>query len=198
MIKQFKEIEEFFTQDQFSEIELEAFKLDLKNKYGDKNILKQAMALVSLKLIVFRSNTASQKALPDILNIIQNIIKNDTKANKLESELEKKIESEIKNFKGKTVGYIANTLGFTSPKFIILLSQQGLSCKESDKLTKHQFQNISKFLEIKLRKLYQFRIKEKPKNLDYNRLKIKNKSSNSVYDELKSFGPGKVIYIRSK
>ena len=54
MIKQFKEIDEFFVKHQFSEIELDLFKNDLKEKYHDKSILKQAISLIELKLLAYK------------------------------------------------------------------------------------------------------------------------------------------------
>ena len=203
MIKQFHEIEEFFERDQFSENELEEFKLDLKNKYQDRSIFKQAMALVSMKLLVFSLKPSTHTKRIAVSKSEQKIqLENkskkskNTKEEKLESEFNKRIDLELNSFRGKTIGYIANSLDFTVPKFIIALKQQGYNFKDGDILSSTHIQQIRPFLLICLKKLYQVKLKDKPKkNLDEKGLK---KKAGSVYDELKTYGPGKLIYIKSK
>ena len=203
MIKQFHEIVEFFERDQFSENELEEFKLNLKNKYQDKSIFKQAMALVSMKLLVFSSKPSAHTKRVTVSNgeqksQLENKLKKSkyAKKEKLESEFNKRIDLELNSFRDKTVGYIANSLDFTVPKFIIALKQQGYNFKDGDILSVKHIQQLRPFLMICLKKLYQVKLKDKPKtNLDEKGLK---KKAGSVYDDLKTYGPGKLIYIKSK
>jgi len=203
MIKQFHEIEEFFERDKFSENELEEFKTDLKNKYQDRSIFNQAMALVSMKLLVFSlkpSKHTKQIAVKKSKQKIQleNTPKKskNTKAEKLEEEFDKRITLEINSFRGKTLAYTAHSLNYTVPKFIIALKQQGYNFKDGDILTSTHIHQIRPFLLIHLKKLYQVKLKDKPKiYLDEKGLK---KKAGSVYDELKTYGLGKLIYIRSK
>jgi hypothetical protein len=203
MIKQFQEIDEFFKREQFSEIELEDFKSDFKKKYRDKTILKHALCLISMKLLVFSMKPVSNKTHSDFTQNQRNTLKNKTpknsdlkKKDKLVSNFEARIKEELNSFNGKTISYVANSLGYTVPKFSLLLKQKGFNFKDGDFLTKVHIQQIEPFLLECLKKLYREKLKDKPK-LNPNSAGSKKKSS-SVYDELKAYGPGKLIYIRSK
>lgn len=99
-------------------------------------------------------------------------------------------------FKTKPVDYIATFLGYSSPKFLVILNQKGIDCKQNDILSKNQFIDVKQFFKDCLRNIYLDGLKEKSKNLKKD-TKSKYKSE-SVYEALKSYGPGKLIYIRSK
>ena len=192
MLKQFKEIDEFFVKHQFREIELDLFKNDLKEKYHDKSILKQALSLIELKLLAYKLSDENND---------KNVNKSSDKSKLTKKEtinvgLKNKIESDLNIFKIKPVDYVATFLGYSSPKFLIILHQKGIECKQNDILTKHQFIDVKLFFKDCLRNIYLDGLKEKSKNIKKDtKSKYKNES---VYETLKSFGPGKLIYIRSK
>lgn len=200
MIKQFKEIDEFFKRHHFSEFELDLFKNDLKEKYQDNSILKQAKTLIELKLLAYQLSIKE-----DAGNVNKRTVKPTrkstdksklTKKEKSNAGLDKKIESDLKIFAVKPIEYIATFLGYSPPKFLIILQQKGIDCKQNDSLSKNQFMDLKQFFKDCLRNIYHDGLKEKSKDFK-KETKSKNKRE-SVYDTLKSYGPGKFIYIRSK
>lgn len=204
MIKQFKEIDDFFKKDIFNENDLINLKNLILSSYKDLNDIKLAYSVIELQLLKFEmlvneSQTNKQPLKKNTVRIKKSLKEHNKVNNKSKVNNEVISQNEkLENTKNFNLLGILNQITETESKekIINILKEKGIyKGRLNITLSVEDYKYVKDQLKILIKTN-----KEKDPNL---RIKTnKNRSiskTNSVYDKIKSVkGVGKIIYIRSK
>lgn len=204
MIKQFKEIDDFFKKDIFNENDLINLKNLILSNYKDLNDIKLAYSVIELQLLKFEmlvneSQTNKQPLKKNTVRIKKSLKEHNKVNNKSKVNNEVISQNEkLENTKNFNLLGILNQITETESKekIINILKEKGVyKGRLNITLSVEDYKYVKDQLKILIKTN-----KEKDPNL---RIKTnKNRSiskTNSVYDKIKSVkGVGKIIYIRSK
>lgn len=204
MIKQFKEIDDFFKKDIFNENDLINLKNLILSNYKDLNDIKLAYSVIELQLLKFEmlvneSQTNKQPLKKNTVRIKKSLKEHNKVNNKSKVNNEVISQNEkLENTKNFNLLGILNQITETESKekIINILKEKGIyKGRLNITLSVEDYKYVKDQLKILIKTN-----KEKDPNL---RIKTnKNRSiskTNSVYDKIKSVkGVGKIIYIRSK
>lgn len=204
MIKQFKEIDDFFKKDIFNENDLINLKNLILSNYKDLNDIKLAYSVIELQLLKFEmlvnESKTNKQPLKKNTDRIKKSLKEHNKVNnksKVNNEVIYQNEK-LENTKNFNLLGILNQITETESKekIINILKEKGVyKGRLNITLSLEDYNYVKDQLKILIKTN-----KEKDPTL---RIKTnKNRSiskTNSVYDKIKSVkGVGKIIYIRSK
>lgn len=204
MIKQFKEIDDFFKKDIFNENDLINLKNLILSNYKDLNDIKLAYSVIELQLLKFEmlvneSQTNKQPLKKNTIRIKKSLKEHNKVNNKSKVNNEVISQNEkLENTKNLNLLGILNQITETESKekIINILKEKGVyKGRLNITLSVEDYNYVKDQLKILIKTN-----KEKDPAL---RIKTnKNRSiskTNSVYDKIKSVkGVGKIIYIRSK
>ena len=204
MIKQFKEIDDFFKKDIFNENDLINLKNLILSNYKDLNDIKLAYSVIELQLLKFEmlvneSQTNKQPLKKNTVRIKKSLKEHNKVNNKSKVNNEVISQNEkLENTKNFNLLGILNQITETESKekIINILKEKGVyKGRLNITLSVEDYNYVKDQLKILIKTN-----KEKDPTL---RIKTnKNRSiskTNSVYDKIKSVkGVGKIIYIRSK
>ena len=187
----FPEINAFFDQESFTDIELEGLIKCVDLNYSD-DIKKAAYSLIRLKVVKFK--------------IIKKIskVKNKKKVTKTQKE-EKKIENYAKFRKISSVSKLCKFLEISSNYLISILKQKGIVATQDTILTNEEYKQIKSFVSSRkkaIKRLDKQKQRENEKiNKNINKFyanKPYNNRSIGVYEKVATYGFGKLIYIKNK
>ena len=212
MIKQFKEIDDFFKNDSFSDKDLVDLKNSISSNYKDLSAVQLAYSIIELQLLKFEmilneepfiKKPIKQKTQDTLVSKKTPSKKQPkTKKTKLVGTEGMNVDEIVEYLKGKNILKIINEITETEGKEFLLtiLRAKGiykgsigviLSPKEYDEIKG----TLKIILNTNQKRDTTLRIKTGNKS-KINRSIAK---SNTVYDKIKSMnGTGKIIYIRSK
>lgn len=212
MIKQFKEIDDFFKNDSFSDKDLVDLKNSISSNYKDLSAVQLAYSIIELQIFKFEmilnevpfiKKPIKQKTQDTLLSKKTPSKKQPkTKKTKLVGTEGMNVDEIVEYLKGKNILKIINEITETEGKEFLLtiLRAKGiykgsigviLSPKEYDEIkgTLKIILNTNQKRDTNLRIKTGYKIK----------LNRSISKSNTVYDKIKTMnGPGKIIYIRSK
>lgn len=190
LLKAFPEIDLFFKKNQFNNLELENFILEIKNKYSDKLVLNSALNLIRLELLKYtftdKKNLSNTKENP--------ISHKNLKINKEETDI-------INYLNKNSIDSISKTLKWKPEYLMSILKHSDLSKLKNEILEKKEFSRLENKLIARLKGLIRVE-KEEIKLLSPRQKKHPKPSiyrSIEVYNKIKqNNGTGKIIYIRQK
>lgn len=212
MIKQFKEIDDFFKNDSFSDKDLVDLKNSISSNYKDLSAVQLAYSIIELQILKFEmilnevpfiKKPIKQKTQDTLLSKKTPSKKQPkTKKTKLVGTEGMNVDEIVEYLKGKNILKIINEITETEGKEFLLtiLRAKGiykgsigviLSPKEYDEIkgTLKIILNTNQKRDTNLRIKTGYKIK----------LNRSISKSNTVYDKIKTMnGTGKIIYIRSK
>jgi hypothetical protein len=204
MIKQFKEIDDFFKKSRFNDNELVELKNLISNNYKDLNDINLAYSIIDLQLLKFEmivNETTIQKKTFKVPSENKNkTVKKPkkTKPKKIIGNAQINTNKRVENTKNINLLGILDQITETESKEYILnlLRKKGIyKGRINITLTSEEYNYIKDELKniIKTNKA-------KDPTLRIKRSKtIKKSKSDTVYDKLKTMnGLGKIIYIRSR
>jgi hypothetical protein len=216
--KTFPEIHRFFLKDHFDQEQLEKLKKDIKNNYVDRDLLKNAEALLKLELMKFQI----LKSNPEQIEKPQKIV-----LSKIEESSFKKSSFKKSNYTPpkainrpkqlitvtyetsfpKQINNLCIKLKMTKSELVDMCLKKQINLAKSKSLNDSQLQNLiplfqSRIGEIRAKELDESN-KNKPQIKDStirpnNKQKNGSTWTNDVYDKIGTYGLGKIIYIRSK
>lgn len=204
MIKQFKEIDDFFKKDIFNDKDLDNLKHLILSKYKDLNVIKLGYSIIELQLLKFKmlvnEPKTNIKPLKQDIKKSKKSVKKTNKTNnktKVNSAIVNKNEN-VKNIKNLNLLGILEQITETESKekIINILKEQGIyKGRLNITLSLEEYNYIKDHIKILIKTN-----KEKDPSLRIKTSKTQRISkTNSVYDKIKSTkGIGKIIYIRSK
>ena len=204
MIKQFKEIDDFFKNDRFSDKELIDLKNSISNNYKDLSTVKLAYSIIDLQILKFEmiinETPINKKPLKKVEKSKKTLVKKTPRAkqNKPVDNEVIKTNKKAENIKNVNLIGILSQITETESKEHILnkLKEKGIyKGRINITLSPEDYNYIKNEIKSKINTN-----KEKDPSLRIKPSKTtKNSKSNTVYDKIsKMKGPGKIIYIRSK
>lgn len=204
MIKQFKEIDDFFKNDRFSDKELIDLKNSISNNYKDLSTVKLAYSIIDLQILKFEmiinETPINKKPLKKVEKSKKTLVKKTPRAkqNKPFDNEVIKTNKKAENIKNVNLIGILSQITETESKEHILnkLKEKGIyKGRINITLSPEDYNYIKNEIKSKINTN-----KEKDPSLRIKPSKTtKNSKSNTVYDKIsKMKGPGKIIYIRSK
>jgi hypothetical protein len=186
LVKSFPEIDSFFKNNQFTNLELEELH-DLVRRYSDAEMRKAAMSLIKLELLKFNINAEE---------IAGKVLIADKKIHNLDSRSSN--ESKDSNI-GKSVCALANDLNWSVQKIKSLLMQKGISKTDDEYLTAAELILVKDMIEARTIALCRINKKDSFDKKYINTKKKLNNSNNKVpgvYGQIAKYGLGKIIYTR--
>ena len=176
----YPEIEDFFEKDCFSESDINMLIIDLTKKYNKKDLIK-ARDIFELKLLSYNLKKEEEKSLKDI---------NKVKITNYLSKIEKK-----QRRKGKTKKFLR--IKKAKREYKESLKQGNTWIKEMYASKKKALQRQEKNKSHS--KTFESPIKRSNQSYDSDvREEMAKYQSNGVWDKIAKYGPGKIIYIRSR
>lgn len=184
LTKQFPEIESFFMKGKISKSDLTELMRGLGKKYPDFTIRNSAKTLIKLEL---------EKI--DLQKVADFEAKKSK--NKINKESSKPQESTILPLQ---IGRLSKKLEWSTKYFQRILRIKNIIKNENDLLSPEELSSIMPMINDRLQWIIKKQEVERNLKKPFGRKSNEqvSNSGNSVYGELKKFGPGKLIYIRSK
>lgn len=182
MIRRFPEIEQFFDQYSFTDIELEEFQKQLRRKYQDRMVYEKALELISLKMLYFEAKAQE---------IGNTHVPNSKKATKTQNIPQ--------HTKFDTIQDLADYLK-VKPEFITrLYIQKSVSLPEKGLMPKEGVEPIQDYVDNRIQRLSRIKKLNRIKNRSAIRIakkRRKKSASTGTYAKIQAYGLGKLIYIR--
>ncbi len=194
LLSTFPEIDKFFQNDQFTDVELNIFLTQIEKNYPDKNLQKAAISLINLEIHKF--------------DIEKNIVKGITTIEKIPNKKKLPSKSKIKTpdfsaellkLKKLKIEQIAKQIDWSFIKLNSFLKHKKIIKSNYSYLNEDEFKKIEEMLISRLTAIK--RIEKSNSIAETVRVK-KNKTikslykGNDVYTKIEKNGLGKVIYIR--
>jgi hypothetical protein len=192
LLTNFPEIDNFFKKQQFDNNELKKFIDEIKEKYSDIGLKKQALNLINLEILKY--SLTETKSFPENNKSNSNIVKH---RNNYTFENETILLNKLKN---ESIESISEQLEWNSSYIITILKQKNIEKLKTEVLKGNEFSLVKRMFLARLKALG--RRKKELDNLLKSRPKKKHISLNKqvdVYTKIsQNRGIGKVIYIRKK
>lgn len=188
LIKAFPEVQLFFSNERFTDIELLSFLTEAENKYKEKDERKALHTLIELKILQYE---IFPKAEIHISKIVAKARPNKTGNNT-------KYHPHLFYLQNLTIENIAANTGLRTDRLIHFIHQKDILKSANSLLDKDQFNVLKDMLNSFL---MAFDRKGKPpvdeKRLKNKRIKQSISIGNDVYSKIiANGGTGKLIYIR--
>jgi len=211
--KTFPEIHAFFLQNHFDQEQLENLKLSIKSTYLDKELLRNAEALLKLELMKFQILEAhpeqKEKVKKLVLSKIEkpNYKKTDHSSQKSKNKLKPLVTVTFETSFPKQIDNLSVKLKMTKSELVELCLKKEINIRKIKSLNDSQLEKLVPLFQSRIGEIRAKERKEADKNKSRpndskNDLNGKNKNRSSwtgdVYDKIGTYGLGKIIYIRSK
>jgi hypothetical protein len=210
MVRQFPEIESFFTQDVFTENDILELKAELVKKYTDMSVYKKAITLIDLFLVKFDLSTpeelkefklnkfSSRTKRTRIKNGIKAVPSKNKESKRVNAE--KVLKIELESFKNMPVTNFYDKIKLSINLMNTILEQKNLSEIKDDVLSDEQYDALKHIIKSKIEaKNREIKSEIKLNMVKSSHIKDKQKYSSGVYSKIAARGGlGKIIYIRSK
>lgn len=204
MIKQFKEIDDFFKNDSFSDKELIDLKKSISDNYKDLSTVKLAYSIIDLQILKFEmiinESQTNKQPLKENIDRIKKSVKEPNKVNnksKVNNEVIYQNEKLVNTKNFNLLGILEQiTETESKEKIINILKEKGIyKGRLNITISVEDYNYIKDQLKILIKTN-----KEKDPTLRIKTSKNRSISkTNTVYDKIKTMnGTGKIIYIRTK
>lgn len=201
MLRSFPEIDSFFSQEYFTQSQLDAFVITLEKAYTDPEVLKKAKELIDLKKLYYQ--LAPQEKQNEKSNA--DTILDSDRLKKRNKDLSRfrpygKGEEEIHVLYWKTVKQIAAILEVKVSFLISLYKQKGLDIPTDLILDKPQVRILEDYFINRIKRLRAIKKQKSLEKAPPVHISKRKESTTTIkaYDELKTHGMSKLIYIRKK
>jgi hypothetical protein len=203
MIKHFPEIQEFFKSSSFLKDELDEFVKQINIKYSDKETNNKAHTLIKLELFKFelqvKEGTSNKNITQQKPNSKKKQKKNKTPLKVTNESQNYWVNQQINSFANMPIEDISKILEVRCDLLIRLFKRRGYEVGKKSIISEKAHLELLEYAKNRLSQIY--RQKKKEFINEHKTIKSKKKNEkfdNSVYSKLQTYGPGKLIYIKSK